>query len=97
MKLQCRKNMKMLFFGLGKNRKVFPRDITSMILNMFPKMDQSDIGEIRILGSYSFVEVAEKQAEDIIAALNGSEFRGKILSVNYARKKDKLSYSGVPE
>jgi ATP-dependent RNA helicase DeaD len=86
--LPSRQDMKMLFFGLGKNRKVFPRDITRMILTQFPDMDQSDIGDIRILDSYSFVEVAERQAEAIIAALNGSEFRGKTLAVNYGRKKD---------
>jgi ATP-dependent RNA helicase DeaD len=79
---------KILFFGLGKNRKIFPRDITGMILSKFPAMDKSDIGDIRILDSYSFVEVAEKQAQPIIDALNGCEYRGKTLAVNYARKKD---------
>ncbi|MDR1933568.1 MAG: DbpA RNA binding domain-containing protein [Spirochaetales bacterium] len=85
---QPRADMKMLFFGLGKNRKVFPRDITSMILSRFPGMDRSGIGDIRILDSYSFVEVAENQAQAIIDALNGTEYRGKTLAVNYARKKE---------
>ncbi|MDR3200378.1 MAG: DbpA RNA binding domain-containing protein [Spirochaetales bacterium] len=83
-----RGDMKMLFFGLGKNRKVFPRDISNMILGRFPEMDRSGIGDIRILDSYSFVEVAEDQAQAIIDTLNGTEYRGKTLAVNYARKKD---------
>jgi hypothetical protein len=81
-------DMRMLFFGLGKNRKVFPRDITGLILGKFPEMDKSDIGEIRILDSYSFVEVTESRAQAVIDALNGCEYRGRTLAVNYARKKE---------
>jgi ATP-dependent RNA helicase DeaD len=85
---QPQTDMRMLFFGLGKNRKVFPRDISGLILGKFPEMDKSDIGEIRILDSYSFVEVTESRAQAVIDGLNGSEYRGKTLAVNYARKKE---------
>jgi ATP-dependent RNA helicase DeaD len=85
---QPRTDMKMLFFGLGKNRKVFPRDICGIILSKFPEMDKDDIGDIRILDSYSFVEVAETWAQTIIDGLNGTGYRGKTLAVNYARKKE---------
>ncbi|MCL1818806.1 MAG: DbpA RNA binding domain-containing protein, partial [Spirochaetaceae bacterium] len=83
-----RPDMRMLFFGLGKNRKVFPRDISGLILGKFPEMDKNDIGDIRILDSYSFVEVTENLASAVIEALNGTEYRGKTLAVNYARKKE---------
>jgi hypothetical protein len=81
-------DMRMLFFGLGKNRKVFPRDISGLILGKFPEMDKGEIGEIRILDSYSFVEVTHRRAQAVIDALNGSEYRGRTLAVNYARKKE---------
>jgi ATP-dependent RNA helicase DeaD len=87
-KNRSRADMKMLFFGLGKNRKIFPRDISGLILGKFPEMDKNDIGEIRILDSYSFVEVAENHVRTVIEALNGTEYRGKTLAVNYARKKE---------
>ncbi|MCL1818565.1 MAG: DbpA RNA binding domain-containing protein, partial [Spirochaetaceae bacterium] len=83
-----RADMRMLFFGFGKNRKVLPRDISGLILSKFPEMDKNDIGDIRILDSYSFVEVTEKLASAVIEALNGTEYRGKTLAVNYARKKE---------
>jgi ATP-dependent RNA helicase DeaD len=89
-KNRSRADMRMLFFGLGKNRKIFPRDISGLILGKFPEMDKNDIGEIRILDSYSFVEVAEHHVEAVIEALNGAEYRGKTLAVNYARKKEAL-------
>jgi ATP-dependent RNA helicase DeaD len=89
-KNRSRPDMRMLFFGLGKNRKIFPRDISGLILGRFPEMDKNDIGEIRILDSYSFVEVAENHVQTVIEALNGTEYRGKTLAVNYARKKEAL-------
>jgi hypothetical protein len=83
-----RSGMRMIFFGLGKNRKIFPRDISGLILGKFPEMDKNDIGDIRILDSYSFVEVAEEHVQTVIGVLNGTEYRGKTLAVNYARKKE---------
>lgn len=84
----ARAGSKLLFFGLGKNRKVFPKDITAFILSRLPGMERDDIGGIRVLESYSFVEITESRAEGVISALNGCEFRGKSLTVNYAKKKD---------
>ena len=83
-----RADMRLLFFGLGKNRKIFPRDISGLILGKVPEMLKSDIGDIRILDSYSFVEVTESMTSVVIEALNGTEYRGKALAVNYARKKE---------
>jgi len=78
---------KTMFVGVGKNRKVFPRDL----IQLFSGVDDisgSDIGQIKILDNYSFVELAEDKAENAIAELNGKEYRGRKLNVNYARKKD---------
>ena len=83
-----RQDMMTLFFGLGKNRKVFPRDITGMITGGVPGIDRSDIGEIKILDNYSFVEISEKQAQRVIDALNGVDYRGRKVTINFARKKE---------
>jgi superfamily II DNA/RNA helicase len=82
-----RSDMTTLFFGLGKNRKVFPRDITGLISEV-PQIEKEHIGEIKILDNYSFVEIAESQAQKVIDALNGVNFRGRKVIVNFARKKD---------
>lgn len=75
-----------LFVSIGKNRRVYPKDF----LTLFTELDQVEgekIGQIKILDNYSFVEVDEEVADAIIGAYNGYEFRGRKLTVNYARNK----------
>ncbi|MDR0688831.1 MAG: DbpA RNA binding domain-containing protein [Spirochaetaceae bacterium] len=77
-----------LFFGAGRSRKVFPREILGLIISK-TSTAKEDIGAIRILDNYSFVQVRNTVADDIINNLNGSVFRGRPLVVNFARiKKD---------
>lgn len=76
-----------LFISIGKNRRVFPRDIISLILQNV-EMDRDHIGDIRILDNYSFVQVITEDAGKIIEALTDFEYRGKKLNVSYSRKKD---------
>ncbi|MDR1128753.1 MAG: DbpA RNA binding domain-containing protein [Treponema sp.] len=77
-----------LFFSAGRSRKVFPREILGLIISR-TLIAKEDIGAIRILDNYSFVQVRNTVADTIIGALNGNMFRGRPLLVNYARlKKD---------
>ncbi len=76
-----------LFVSVGKNRKVFPRDL-SKLFSSAVKIDPATIGQIKILDSYSFIDVPAHRAQEAIDALNGQEYRGRKLTVNYARKKD---------
>jgi hypothetical protein len=73
-----------LFFSVGRSRRVFPREILG-IINSKTAIPREDIGAIRILDNYSFVQVRESVAEKIIEALNGMNFRGRPLTVNYAK------------
>jgi hypothetical protein len=80
-----------LFFSVGRSRRVFPREILGLI-NTKTAIPREDIGAIRILDNYSFVQVRDTVAEKIITALNGLDFRGRPLTVNYARsRKDEES------
>jgi ATP-dependent RNA helicase DeaD len=79
--------MTTLFFSMGKNRKIFPRDWSSLICSL-PGFDKSDIGEIKILDNYSFVEISSEKVQRLIEQLNGTDFKGKKLTVNFARKKE---------
>ena len=76
-----------LFFSMGRNRRVFPREILGLI-NTKTAIPKEDIGAIRILDNYSFVQVRDTVAEQIIEALNGMSFRGRPLTVNYAETRD---------
>lgn len=91
-----------LFVSIGRNRKVFPREIIGL-LNAKARIPRDDIGGIRILDNYSFVQVRSAVADAAIKALNGQNFRGKTLTVSYARTKkdepetEEYGNSGEPE
>ncbi|WP_103679759.1 DbpA RNA binding domain-containing protein [Alkalispirochaeta sphaeroplastigenens] len=75
-----------LFVSIGKNRRVFPKDFITLITEI-DGITGEQIGQIKILDSYSFVEVRTDVAERVIARCNGLEYRGRKLTVNYARSK----------
>jgi hypothetical protein len=83
-----------LFFSAGRSRRVFPREILGLILSRC-SVSKDEIGTIRILDYYSFVQVRPAAAERIIGTLNGKPFRGQPLIVNYARtRKDAAGETG---
>jgi hypothetical protein len=75
-----------LFVGAGRSRRIFPREILALIAEK-TSAAKDDIGIIRILDNYSFIQVRKSVADEIINALNGSSFRGRPLAVNYARAR----------
>jgi hypothetical protein len=75
-----------LFISIGRNRKVFPREILGLI-DAKTQVSKDDVGLIRILDNYSFVQVRNSAADTIIQALNGQNFRGRTLTVSYARPR----------
>ena len=77
---------KQLFFSVGRSRRIFPREIIGLITTR-ASVAKEHIGTIRILDNYSFVQVRDTVAEQIIEALNGIGFRGRPLSVNYAKSR----------
>ncbi|MFP3959576.1 MAG: DbpA RNA binding domain-containing protein [Spirochaetaceae bacterium] len=76
-----------VFVGVGKNRKVFPRDLIQLFTNV-DGVTGDDIGQIKILDKYSFIEVSKDKAQATIDELSGKEYRGRKLNVNYSRKDD---------
>jgi RNA recognition motif-containing protein len=79
-----------IFISVGRNRRVFPREILSLILSELD-IKKEDIGLIRILDNYSFVQVRKEWADAIITALNGKIFKGRPLTVNHARTRSEES------
>jgi len=77
---------KMLFISIGKNRRLFPREVITLIMSK-SSAAREDIGIIRILDNYSFVQVRDTKADEIIDTLTGLKFRGRTLTVNYAKPK----------
>lgn len=75
-----------LFFGAGKIRRVFPRDIIEFIMTN-TSTARERIGRIRTFPNYSFVQVYRVDADDLIATLNNKEYRGKPITVSYSKKR----------
>jgi hypothetical protein len=85
---------KWLFISVGRSRRIFPREILGLISTK-ASVSREDIGAIRILDNYSFVQVRDTVADGIIEALNRQNFRGRTLTVNYARaRKDEAGEEG---
>jgi len=77
---------KRLFLSIGKNRRLFPREIITLIMSK-TSAAREDIGVIKILDNFSFVQVRDTKADEIIKTLSGIRFRGRTLSVNYAKPR----------
>ena len=74
-----------LFVSVGKNRRVFPKDLSRLFSQQL-NIPVSAIGSIKILDSYSFIEIPEAYAQKAIDTLNDTEFRGRNITVNFSRK-----------
>ncbi len=76
-----------IFISVGKNRHVFKRDLVGLLANI-AKIDHDRIGEIRLFPHFSFVQLFKEDSDKAISALNGYDFRGRKLTVNYSKPKD---------
>ena len=76
-----------LFIGVGKNRRVFPRDLIQLF-SQYLDLQKAEIGKIKILDNYSFLDITSHRAAEAISQLSGTDFKGKRLVVNIARKKE---------
>jgi len=77
---------KSVFVSAGRNRRVHARDLVTLFTSA-EGVERDDIGQIKVLDNYSFVEVEASKAQAAIDALDGTDFRGRKLTVNFARKK----------
>ncbi len=80
-------NMKTLFINIGKNRRVYPKDLFRLFQKSLDIPGEM-IGQIKVLGNYSFIDIASPQADSAVDKMDGMMFRGKKITVNFARKKD---------
>ncbi|TFG65364.1 MAG: DEAD/DEAH box helicase [Spirochaetales bacterium] len=84
------KDMQTLFVSVGKNRSIFPRDLAKFFSTAL-NINQEEIGSIKILDNYSFIEIATSHAQKAIDQLDGKDFKGRKITVNHARKKEEKS------
>ena len=78
---------KTIFISIGRNRRVFPRDLSRLFTQTLD-IAPGDVGSIKVLDNYSFVDIPSSLAQNAIDVLDGSEFHGRKITVNFARKKE---------
>ena len=76
---------KSLFINIGKNRRVYPSDLIQLI-SKAAEIEKESIGNIKILDNYSFVNIAGNKADKVVEVLDSTEYRGRKLTVNFAKK-----------
>jgi hypothetical protein len=75
-----------IFVSIGRSKRVRSRDLVTFFTSA-PGIAEDDIGQVKVLDNYSFVEVNVDKAQAAVEELNGQELRGRKLTVNFARKK----------
>ena len=78
-----------LFFSMGKRHRFYPRVLIDLVVQT-AKLQPEAIGEVRSFDNYSFADFDPAKAGEVIAKLDGYEFRGRKLSVGPAKKRDEL-------
>lgn len=79
-------NMDQLFINLGKMDHIGPKDLLMMI-SQVGKLKPHQVGDIRLKGAYSFVEVPANASQQIISGFNGFIYRGRKVRVEVQNDK----------
>lgn len=81
-----------LFVSIGKSRRIFPTDLVNLFTDKL-NLTKNQVGVVKVLDNYSFLEISSSVAERAISVLSGFNYKGRRISVNYARKKNNNSSS----
>lgn len=79
-----------LHLNVGSQNGLNPKRLIGLINNALDS-GNSEIGKIEILREFSFFEIDEKVAEQLMSALRGKRFEGVTMSINISQEK--RSYS----
>jgi len=78
-----------LFINAGRQQGITPRDLVGAIAGE-SGIPGKVIGDIRILESFSFVDVPEKFAIKVLDSMQHAEIRGKKINVEVAKEKPRF-------
>ena len=81
------KPFRTVFVSIGRNRRVFPKDLSRLFTQTLG-IDMGEVGSIKVLDNYSFIDIPAHLAQSAIDKLDGSDFHGRKITVNFARKKE---------
>lgn len=81
---EAEEGMTRLFINFGKMDRMFPNKLIELINKCVP--GRVAIGKIDLMARFSFFEVAEEDAADVVEALSQYEVDGRRIVVDYAEK-----------
>jgi hypothetical protein len=76
-----------LFVGAGRRQRFYARIALRMLIDS-GQVQEEQIGDIRTMDNYSFINVDPMAEETAIRVLGGTEYKGRLLTVNRAKKKE---------
>ena len=76
-----------VFVNIGRKDGVRPGDFVSVLADA-PGVSREDIGRIRIRDKHTFVAVRTDVIDDVIKALQGREFSGRVVNAERARARE---------
>ena len=75
-----------LFINMGKTDNFYPHELIDLLNKNTSK--RVDIGRIDLMKSFSFFEVKQEQAQQVIEGLNNARFSGRKVSVEVAGEEN---------
>lgn len=72
-----------LFFNLGKKDKIMAKDIVGS-LSSNVAISGSEIGKIKILDKFTFVEVPFRYVDEVITGMEGKQIKGRDVNIEVA-------------
>ncbi|MDX9959458.1 MAG: DbpA RNA binding domain-containing protein [Clostridia bacterium] len=76
-----------LFVGAGRRQRFYARVALRMLVDSGQVMEEQ-IGDIRTMDNYSFINIDPTAEDTAIRVLGGTEYKGRLLTVNRAKKKE---------
>lgn len=79
-------DMARLFVSVGRSRRVSRQMLTDLFVVRLD-LPQDQIGEVRVLDNFSFIEVPASVAQSAIDRITGETLNGRRVNVDFARSK----------
>lgn len=80
-------NAKTLYVNLGKMGRIYARDLIDLIVKS-AGISRDDIFSVRVHDKYSFVTMSEENCNKAIAALLGTDVRGRTVQINISNREN---------
>ena len=81
-----------LFINLGKMDNFFPHELITLLNNN--TRGRVELGRIDLMKNFSFFEVEEKQAQNVVKALNRTNWNGRKVTVEVAGEEASTEHKG---